>query len=76
MPPNAHKKKNMVVFSDNQSGIKLSENEKITRRNKHIDLTYHFVRDVVTCGDGDLCYKPTLEITADSRTKPLGYVKF
>lgn len=76
MPPNAHKKRGMVVFSDSQSGIKLSQNESINRRNKHIDVTFHFVRDVVARGDVELCYKPTSEMTADLMTKPLGRVKF
>lgn len=61
----------MVVFSDSQSAIKLSENESINRRNKHIDITYHFVIDLVARGDIKLQYKSTLDMIADMLTKPL-----
>ncbi|XP_075164053.1 uncharacterized protein LOC142236702 [Haematobia irritans] len=33
------------IFEDNQSCIKLVENEKFSRRTKHVDTKYHFIRD-------------------------------
>ena len=65
----------MKLFSDSQSGIKLSQNESINRRNKHIDITYHYVRDVVKKGEIELGYIPTGDMIADMLTKPLGKVK-
>ena len=66
----------MKVLADSQSAIKLAANESINRRNKHIDITYHFVRDVTSNGDVWLCYVPTSEMVADMLNKPLGRVKF
>ena len=37
----------MVIFEDNQGEIFLSENEQVSKRTKHIDIRYHFVRDLV-----------------------------
>jgi hypothetical protein len=36
-----------VVHCDNQSFIKLTENPVFHDRSKHIDMKYHFVRDIV-----------------------------
>ena len=66
----------MTVFTDNHSGIKLSANESNNNRNKHIDITYHFVRRVVDEGKVVLSYIRTEEIVADMLTKALGRVKF
>lgn len=44
----------MVVFSDSQSGIRLSENEKINRSDKHINVTYHFIGEIVARGDVEI----------------------
>jgi len=65
----------MLIFSDSQSAIKLSGNGSINRRNKHIDITYHFVRDVVTRKDVFLEYKPDKDMVADMLTKPLARIK-
>lgn len=35
----------MVLFSDNQSAIKLVHNPKFHKRTKHIDIQYHYVRE-------------------------------
>lgn len=37
----------VYLFSDNNGAKYLSVNESINRRNKHIDIIYHYVRDVV-----------------------------
>eukprot|EP00253_Pinus_taeda_P026547 PITA_26547 len=36
-----------VIFCDNQRGIRLSENPVFHDRSKHIDIRYHFIRDMV-----------------------------
>ena len=36
-----------VVHYDNQSGIRLSENQVFHDQSKHIDTRYHFLRDCV-----------------------------
>ena len=39
-----------VILCDNQSGICLSENTVFHDQSKHIDIRYHFVRDMVQRG--------------------------
>jgi hypothetical protein len=36
-----------MIYCDNQSCIKLSENPVFHDRSKHIEIRYHFVRDYV-----------------------------
>eukprot|EP00253_Pinus_taeda_P025171 PITA_25171 len=38
-----------VIYCDNQSGIHLSENLVFNGHSKHIDIRYHFIRDMVQC---------------------------
>ena len=41
---------NVVVFSDSQSGIQLCKNPVFHDRTKHIDVRFHFIRDLVKKG--------------------------
>ena len=36
-----------VVYEDNMGTIFLSENEQVSARTKHIDIRYHFIRDII-----------------------------
>ena len=36
-----------VTLIDNQSALKLSENPEFHKRTKHIDIAYHFIREVI-----------------------------
>ena len=64
----------VVVCSDNNDAISLTTNEALNRRNKHIDIAYHFVRDAVRRGVVKIVYLPTTEMAADILTKPVGRV--
>ena len=66
----------IVILCDNQSGIQLSENPIFHDRSKHIDIKYHFIRDMVQRGTIRLDHIGTDEQVADILTKPLGKVKF
>lgn len=66
----------MLVLADSQSGISLAQNESINRRNKHINMQFHYVRDVVDRKLVNLGYVPTGEMIADMTNKPLGWVRF
>lgn len=66
--------KDSLIFSDNQSAIALT-NGKCSHRTKHIDVRYHYVRDLVNDGTVTLDYKATNENLADMLTKPLNSVK-
>ena len=40
----------ILIFEDNQSTICLAKNQQAHGRTKHIDIKYHFVRDLSCCG--------------------------
>ena len=65
-----------VILCDSQSGIQLSENPVFHDRSKHIDIRYHFIRDMVQRGAVRLDHIGIDEQVADILTKPLGKVKF
>jgi ATP sulfurylase len=65
-----------VIYCDNQSCIKLSENPVFHDRSKHIEIRYHFIRDRVQKGAVKLQYVSTNEQVADILTKGLSKGKF
>jgi transposase InsO family protein len=60
-----------VIYCDNQSCIKLTENPVFHDRSKHIDIRYHSIRDYVQRGIVKLEFVPTDEQVADILTKAL-----
>ena len=65
-----------VILCDNQSGIRLSENPVLHDRSKHIDIRYHFIRDMVQRVIVRLHHIGTDEQVVDILTKPMGKVNF
>ncbi|KAH9468629.1 hypothetical protein Pst134EA_033370 [Puccinia striiformis f. sp. tritici] len=59
------------VFSDNQAAISLSCNPLHQQRTKHIDLKYHWIREMVEAGIVVISYIPTSVMPADGLTKSL-----
>jgi hypothetical protein len=66
----------MVVHCDIQSCIKLAENPVFHDRSKHIDMRYHYIRDLVQRKTVKLKYIATNEQVADILTKPLTLRQF
>ena len=64
-----------IINCDNQSSIKLSVNPVFHDRSKHIEIPYHYVRDMVDKNSVKLEYICTADQTADILTKPLSRVK-
>eukprot|EP00253_Pinus_taeda_P033940 PITA_33940 len=64
-----------VILCDNQNEICLSKNPVFHYRFKHIDIRYHYIRDMVQWGAIRLQHIGTNEQVADILTKPLGKVK-
>jgi len=64
------------VHSDSQSAIHLAKNQVHHARTKHIDVRYHFVRDVVNEGVIIIHKIDTAENPADMLTKVVGVAKF
>ena len=58
-------------MADNQGCIKLAENILSNSRAKHIEIRYHYVRDMWEQGKIALIYEPTAMMTADALTKAL-----
>ena len=65
-----------IIHCDNQSCIELSGNQMFHDRSKHIEMKYHFIRDLVQRGTLKLHYICTDEQIADILTKPLTSTKF
>lgn len=67
------RKINCTVFNDNQSAQKLLEaKEYCHRKTKHIDLRYHFIKELVKDNVISVKFLPTDQMIADVLTKPLG----
>lgn len=61
-----------VIYNDNQSAHKLVETrEHCHKRTKHIDIRYHFIKDLVHNHNITIKYLPTEQMIADVLTKPL-----
>ena len=65
-----------VIYCDNQSCIKLSENPVFHDRSKHIDIRYHHLRDCVVRRIMLLQYILTEEKDVEILTKALSKCKF
>ena len=66
----------MRIDCDSQSAIFLAKNPAYHSRTKHIDVQYHFVRDMVESMKVLLEKVDTLENVADSLTKSVSTEKF
>jgi hypothetical protein len=60
-----------TIWCDNSSTIKLSKNPVMHGRSKHIDVRFHFLRDLVNDGIIQLLHCRTQEQIADLMTKAL-----
>jgi hypothetical protein len=65
-----------IIICDNQSCVKLSENPVFHDRLKHIEIKYHYIRDMLQRKAVHVQYLPTHEHIADIFTKPLANTKF
>ena len=65
-----------VLYCDSVSAIKLSKNPVMQGRSKHIDVRFHFLRDLVKDEVVELVHCSSQEQIADSMTKPLKFETF
>ncbi|KAG8474611.1 hypothetical protein CXB51_031247 [Gossypium anomalum] len=65
-----------TVFCDSQSVIFHTKDQIFHERTKHIDVRYHFVRDIIARGDIVLSKISTHKNPADMMTKSLPITKF
>ncbi len=66
----------IMILEDNQSAICLAKNQRAHGRTKHIDIKYHFVRDMVDSGKIKLKYCRSEDMVADVFTKSLRVNQF
>ena len=64
------------VLDDNQNAIALTKNPHLYEKSKHIDICYHFIRDLIDKGDIDINYINIIEMIANKLTKPLARVSY
>jgi hypothetical protein len=65
-----------LILCDNQSCINMTENLVFHDRSKHIEIRYHYIRDMVQRGALKLQYISMDEQVVDVLTKTLSRVKF
>ena len=61
----------IVVYCDNSNAIDISKNPVQHSKTKHIEIRYHFIRDLVEMKIMALEYIPTEYQNADIFTNPL-----
>ena len=60
-----------IIYVDNQSAKRISENDTEHDRTKHIDIRHYFIRDLISNGEIKLEWVSTTEQIADIFTKSL-----
>ena len=67
-----------IVYQDNRSAILLEQNGTLssTRRTKHINVRYYFIKDKIDSKEIVVKWCPTDQMIADFHTKPLTGDKF
>ena len=66
----------LTMLCDNQGAIMLSKDNKFHSRTKHINLQYHFIREVVDEGKINVKYIPTAKNVTNVFMKSLARPKF
>jgi hypothetical protein len=60
-----------VAAQDNTASVAWANDGVFSERSKHVDVRYHFTRDMTKTGKVKLKFVPTKEMIADIMTKPL-----
>ena len=64
------------IYCDNQICVKLLENPVFHDKSKHIEIKYHYIRDMMKKGVVKLLYVAMEEQIADVLMKPVARLKF
>ena len=66
----------LKLKGDNNDAIALIKNRQVSERSKHIDIVYHYIRNLQKLEKINVSYVPTNDIKVDDLTKPLAKQKF
>ena len=66
----------VVIYEDNQGAIAFTKNNVNHKRNKHIEVRYHYTRRLVENGEISVEYLPTNYMIADILTKSVSKQQF
>jgi hypothetical protein len=66
----------LTLYADNQGAIALARDDRFHARTKHIDIRYHFIRELVEQKKIMLTYTPSASNVADVLTKALASSQF
>jgi hypothetical protein len=64
-----------VLYLDNQGAIALTKNEQFKSRTKHVDVKYHWLRELAAAKELKVDYISTEDMVADIFTKALTPIK-
>jgi hypothetical protein len=64
------------IHTDSQAAMAIASNEDVGGRMKHVDVKYHFIRDLITSKKVMLTYIKTDQMIADVLTKALPAAAF
>lgn len=65
-----------LIYVDNQSALNMCESYENSRRTRHIDIKYHYIKDLIHKKLIELEYIKTQDNVADIFTKSLNNIKF
>ena len=65
-----------IVYCDSKAALTYAKNDIENQRNRHIDLRYHYVKDLVQRGEIELVHVSSKDNVADILTKPLARTRF
>jgi hypothetical protein len=66
----------ITIHCDSQSAIYLPKDQMITEKSNHIDIRYHFVRDIIEKGLVKICKISIHDNSADMMTRHVPVAKF
>ena len=67
----AHAEDAILLYSDSTSALAYAKDLKYHGKAKHIELRYHYIRDMVSQGEAILQDISTSSMVADPLTKPI-----
>ena len=65
-----------LLYEDNQEAIEIAKNKKFHSRTKHIDITFHFIRERISSNEIKVISCESKSMLADIMTKGLSKIRF